>query len=139
LKKNRKLEKNGEYIAAIIVNLIFLYIFNNLLSWHVYFVTNALNEVLWIINLSIIVTIIGNFLMLVYHPIWFRHITKIILNVFAFAAVYFVFIVFPFNFNNAFLNWGLAVLLILAMIGIIIASLVEIVLLVTGKEKLRGN
>jgi hypothetical protein len=133
------MERNGEYIGTIIVNIIFLYIFNNLLNWHVYFVTSAFNEVLWIINLSIAVSIIGNFLMLLYRPEWFRHITKIVLNIIAFVAVYLVYIVFPFNFNNSFLNWGLNILLILAMIGIIIATIVEIYLLITGKQKLRGN
>jgi hypothetical protein len=132
-------QRNGEYIAAIIFNFIFLYIFNNLLNWQVYFVTSALNEVLWIINLSIIVAIVGNVLMLLYRPDWFRHVTKIVLNVVAFIAVYLVYIVFPFNFNNSFLNWGLSVLLILAMIGIIVATIVEIYLLVTGKPKLTGN
>ncbi len=133
------MERNGEYIGAIIVNIILLYIFNNLLNWHIYFVNSAFNEVLWIINLAIIVAIIGNFLMLVYRPEWFRHVTKIVLNIVAFAAVYLVYIVFPFNFNNSFFNWGLSILLILAMIGIIIATIVEIYLLITGKQKLTRN
>ncbi|MGZ7136289.1 MAG: hypothetical protein ACXVHY_10475, partial [Methanobacterium sp.] len=137
--RNIGMERNGEYVSTIIVNIIFLYIFNNLLNWHVYFVTSAFNDVLWIINLSIAVAIIGNFLMLLYRPEWFRHVTKIVLNIVAFAAVYLVYIVFPFNFSNSFLNWGLSVLLILAMIGIIIATIVEIYLLITGKQKLREN
>ncbi len=132
-------ERNGEYIGAIIVNIILLYIFNNLLNWHIYFVTNVFNEVLWIINLSIVVHIIGNFLMLLYRPEWFRHITKIVLNIVAFAVVYLVYTVFPFNFYNSFFNWGLSIILILALIGIIIATIVEIYLLITGKQKLRGK
>jgi hypothetical protein len=132
------MERNQEYTAAIIFNFIFLYIVNNLLNWHVYFVTSALTEVLWFINLSIVVAIIGNILMLLYRPDWFRNVTKIVLNIVAFVAVYFVYIIFPFNFSNSFLNWGLAALLILAMIGIIIATIVEIYLLITGKQKLRN-
>jgi hypothetical protein len=137
MKQNLKTQRNQEYVAAIIFNFIFLYIVNNLLNWHVYFITSALIEVLWIINLSIGVAIIGNFLMLIYRPDWFRNVTKIVLNIVAFVAVYMVYIVFPFNFSNSFLNWGLAALLVLAMIGIIIAIIVEIYLLVTGKPKLR--
>ncbi len=95
MERNIGMERNGEYVGAIIVNIILLYIFNNLLNWHVYFVTSAFNEVLWIINLSIAVAIIGNFLMLLYRPEWFRHVTKIVLNIVAFAAVYLVYTVFP--------------------------------------------
>ena len=132
------MDEKREYIVAIIFNLILLFVFNNLLNWHVYFITSTFNEVLWIINLSIVVTIIGNFFMLLYRPDWFRHVTKIFLNIVAFAAVYIVYKVFPFNFNNAFLNWGLSALLILAMIGIVIAIIVEIYLLITKKPKLRS-
>jgi len=136
LERNRKREQKSEYFVAIIFNLIFLYIVNNLLNWHVYFITNAFNDVLWIINLSIIATIIGNALLLLYSPERFRHVIKIVLNIFAFIATYFVYEVFPFNFYNSFYNWGINILLILAMIGIVIATIVEIYLLVTGRPKL---
>ena len=136
LERNRKREQKSEYFAAIIFNIIFLYIVNNLLNWHIYFITNAFSDVLWILNLTIIVTIIGNVLLLVYSPDKFRHVMKIILNIFAFIAAYFLYVVFPFNFYNSFYNWVVTVLLILAMIGIVIATIVEIYLLVSGKPRL---
>jgi hypothetical protein len=139
LERNREKEQKSEYISAIIVSLIFLYVVNNLLNWHIYFITNAFNEVLWIINLSIIATIIGNALLLLYSPERFRHVMKIIINIISFIAVYIVYKVFPFNFYNSFYNWGFNILLILAMIGIAIATIVEIYLLVTGRPKLIGN
>ena len=126
----------GVGVAQCRISDIFLYIVNNLLNWHVYFITNAFNDVLWIINLSIIATIIGNALLLLYSPERFRHVIKIVLNIFAFIATYFVYEVFPFNFYNSFYNWGINILLILAMIGIVIATIVEIYLLVTGRPKL---
>lgn len=128
--------KKSEYVAAIIFNLIFWYIVNNLLNWHVYFITNAFNDVLWIINFTIIVSIVGNLLLLIYSPERLRHLVKIIINVVSFIATYLVWKVFPFNFYNSFYDWCFSILLILAMIGIIIATIVEFYLLVTGKPKL---
>lgn len=128
--------KKSEYVAAIIFNLIFWYIVNNLLNWHVYFITNAFNDVLWIINFTIIVSIVGNLLLLIYSPERLRHLVKIIINVVSFVATYLVWKVFPFNFYNSFYDWCFSILLILAMIGIIIATIVEFYLLVTGKPKL---
>lgn len=141
MEKNtiKEKSKKSEYIATIIFNLIFLYIFNNLLNWHIYFVTNSFSEVLWIVNLSIIVSIIGNALLVVYDPVRFRHLVKIIINIVSFAAVYLVYEVFPFNFYNSFYNWGFSILLILVMIGIIIGTIVEIYLLITGKPKITGK
>jgi hypothetical protein len=137
LEKQIKKEKSkkSDYIISIIFNLILLYVFNNLLNWHVHFITNALNEVLWIINLSIIATIIINSLLLLYDPEWFRHVMKIVLNIFAFIAVYFLFKVFPFNFNNFYINWGLKILLILGMIGIAIAFIEEFYFLITRRHE----
>jgi hypothetical protein len=139
LEETKKSGQKSEYIAAIIFNLIWWYIVNNLLNWQVYFVTNAFNEVLWIINLSIIVSIIGNALLLFYSPERLRHIVKIFINIISFIAVYIVWTVFPFNFYNSFYDWLFGILLILAMIGITIATIVEIYLLITGKPKLTGN
>jgi len=135
LTKNEKSYKS-EYIIAIIFNLIFLYIVNNLLNWHIYFINNAFNEVLWFIKFLIVSSIIGNALLLLYNPVRFRHVVKIIINIISFIAVYIVWKVFPFNFYNSFYNWGFNILLILVMIGIAIATIVEIYLLVTGKPKL---
>lgn len=128
--------KKSEYIAAIIFNLIFWYIVNNLLNWQVYFITHAFNDVLWIINFSIIVAIVGNALLLFYSPERLRHLVKIIVNVVSFIATYIVWSVFPFNFYNSFYDWCFSILLILGMIGITIATIVEFYLLVTGKPKL---
>jgi len=139
LDRNKKREEKSGYLGAIIVSIIFFYIVNNLLNWHIYFVTNAFNEVLWIINLSILATIIGNGLLLFYSPIRFIHSVKIIINIISFIAVYKVYEVFPFNFYNSFYNWGFNILLVLGMIGIVIATIVEIYLLITGKLKLMEN
>jgi len=126
MERNRKRERNSGYVFAIIFNLIFLYIVNNLLKWQIYFITPAFNEVLWIINISIVATIIGNALLLLYSQESFSHLMKIIMNTINFIAVYFVFEVFPFNFYNSFFNWGLSIFLLLVMIGLVIASLVEV-------------
>jgi len=139
LEETKKSGQKSEYIAAIIFNLIWWYIVNNLLNWQVYFVTNAFNEVLWIINLSIIVSIIGNALLLFYSPERLRHGVKIVINIVSFIAVYLVWELFPFNFYNSFYDWLFSLLLILGMIGIAIATIVEIYLLVTGKPKLIGK
>ncbi len=135
-KDNKEKSHKSEYAGAIIFNLIFIYIVNNLLNWHISFITDSLNSILWIINLSIAVAVTGNFLLLLYDPDWLRHITKILMNIFAFIAAYFIIKVFPFNFSTAYLNEIVFVLIILGMIAIVIASLYELVMLsLLVKEK----
>lgn len=129
-REKNKNSKKSEYIGAIVVNIILLYIFNNLLNWQVYFITNALNEILWIINIAIIVTIIGNIMFLIFNPEWFRHIIKIIMNIFAFTAVYSIYSVFPFNFSSFLIDWSVTIALIFIMVGIVIATIVELFFLI---------
>ena len=131
--KRRKKEKNSkksEYVGAIVVNIILLYIFNNLLNWHIYFITNALNEILWVINIAITATIIGNIILLIFNPEWFRHIIKIILNIFAFTAVYSIYSVYPFNFSSFLIEWSVTIALIFIMIGIAVATIIELFFLI---------
>ena len=137
MKKNRIVEEKRGYVVAIIFNLIFLYVFNNLLNWHVYFVTTALNSVLWIINLSIIVAVIGNALLMLYNPEFFRHVMTTIINIFAFVAIFFLYNVFPFNFNNFYIYWGLNILLIILMIVLAISIIIELYYLMTRKPKIK--
>ena len=128
--EKEKNSKKSKYIGAIIVNIILFYIFNNLLDWHIYFITNALNEILWVINIAITATIIGNIILIIFNPEWFRPIIKIILNIFAFTAVYSIYSIFPFNFSLFLIDWSVIIALIFIMAGILIATIVELFLLI---------
>ena len=134
-KSHKKKAKKSGYIAAIVANIILLYIFNNLLNWQVYFITNALNDILWIINIAIMITILGNVLLLVYNQEWFRHVMKIILNIVAITALYNIFTVFPFNFNSFLVDWSMTIALIFIMVGITIATMMELFFLIIERVK----
>jgi hypothetical protein len=133
LKKSIKDEKEvrtSEFIIAIVINLIFFYIFNNLLNWHLNFITNSFQDVLWIINLTLGFTIIVNALYLFYHPKWLRDSLQIIINILGFLVVYFLYKVYPFNFNQIFISYGLKLVLILIMLAIIAATVYQIMQLI---------
>nr|WP_319372512.1 hypothetical protein [uncultured Methanobacterium sp.] len=125
-----KEHKTSEFIAVIVVNLIFLYIVNNLLSWNLSFITSSFQDVLWIFNLSIAATIVGNVLFLIYHPTWFRSIIRIILNILGFLVVYYLYTVFPFTFSNGLVTFSLKFALIVAMVVMVIVTIVEVVKLI---------
>ena len=129
------LDEKREYVIAIIFNLILLYLFNNLINWHINFVTNALTDILWIINLSITIAILGNALLLIYHPNLFRHVMKTIINIFALVAVFFLYTTFPFNLNNSYLYWTLNILLVIIMVGLAISIIVELIYLLRRPEE----
>ena len=129
------LDEKREYVIAIIFNLILLYLFNNLINWHINFVTNALTDILWIINLSITIAILGNALLLIYHPNLFRHVMKTLINIFALVAVVLLYTTFPFNLNNSYLYWTLNILLVIIMVGLAISIIVELIYLLRRPEE----
>ncbi|KUK73092.1 hypothetical protein [Methanobacterium sp. 42_16] len=133
LLKEKKPHKS-EFIVAIIANLIFLYIVNNLLSWNLSFIAPSFQEVLWIFNLSIGASIVGNILFLIYHPGWFRSLIKIILNILSFMVAYYLYVVFPFILSSG-ITVLVKIVLILVMVVLVITNLVEVVKLILGLLK----
>ena len=122
--------KTSEFVVAIIANIILLYIVNNLLSWNLGFIASSFQDVLWIFNISIAATIIGNILFLIYHPGWFRSIIQIILNILGFIVVYYLYTVFPFILNNGWVVFAVKFALIVAMVVLVIVSIFEVVRLI---------
>lgn len=124
--------KKSEYIFSIIANLILLYIANNLLNWNISFITDVFTQVLWIINLSIVVTILGNVMFLVYDPSWFRHLTKAVMNTFGFIVTYTLYIVFPFSFSQSYTVFAVKLALIIIMVLLVLTVAFEIFKLLFG-------
>lgn len=122
--------KKSAFIAAIVVNIILLYIVNNLLSWNLSFIASSFQDVLWIFNISIAATIIGNVIFLIYHPGWFRSIIRIILNILGFMVVYYLYTVFPFIFSNGWVTFSLKFAFIVAMVVMVIVTIVEVLKLI---------
>jgi hypothetical protein len=129
----KKPGKSG-FIAAIIINLILLFVFNSLLNWGVPFLTSDYSGVLWAINLSIGATIIANILFLVYEAGWFRHLAQLILNVIALFVVFLIYSIFPFTFTAESWAFWIKITLIIIMAGIGIAIIVEIFRLILRKN-----
>ncbi len=133
-KATKKKSGKGGFIAAIIVNLILLFVFNNLLNWGIPFLTSAYSGVLWAINLSIGATIIANILFLVYDAGWFRHLAQLILNVIALFVIFLIYSIFPFTFTAASWASWVKIALIVIMAGIGIAIIVELFKLILRKD-----
>jgi hypothetical protein len=129
LSKKKK-AKTSEFVGAIIFNIIFLYIVNNVLSWNLGFIAPSFQDVLWIFNISICATIVANIIWLVYHPGWFRSIIQIILNILGLLVCYYLLVIFPFIFSQEAYTIALKLLIILGIMGLIISSLVEITRLI---------
>lgn len=130
--------RHDRYVAAIVVNAVLLYVANNLLGWEFpQFLTDDFGKVLWIINLSLVATIVANFTYLGFDAAWFKSATQIGLNALTLTVSVRMYRVFPFDFSSSQFDYApiARIVIILTMVGTVAAMIVELVKLATGVVK----
>lgn len=126
---------HGPYVAAVLVNLGLLFVANNLLAWNVpSFLTEDFTQVLWLIDISLLATVVVNLVYLIYDPAWFKSVCQIGLNVISLSVLGLMYRVFPFDFSLSQFNWApvTRVVLILTMVGTVAGMIVELIKLAGG-------
>jgi len=121
------------YTIAVVGNLGLLFVVNNLLAWGWFpFLTDDFEQLLPIVNLSLIVGAIVNAAFVLYNAQWFRSVGQIVQNVFGLFVVVTTLKVFPFDFSPYRINWTtitrVALIMLVVLIGIgTIAEFVKLV------------
>ena len=121
------------YVIAIVINAALLVVVNNLLAWGwISWLTDEFEEVLPLLNLSLTATILVNVVYLAYDAAWFKSISELGLLVISLAVTIRLYQVFPFDFSAYAADWALLArtVLIIAMVGVGIAMIVQVVKLV---------
>ena len=129
----RQGSKRLGYLVAIAVNVAMLYVVNNLLAWGwPPFLTEDFDQLLPIVNLSLVVSILVNATYLTFDPDWFKSFSQIGIAVISLAVFIRTLQVFPFDFTAYDFNWETLTrtIVYLGMFGVAIAILVESVKLV---------
>jgi hypothetical protein len=102
--KSSQISIVSAYYWAIATNIVLLYAFNNIRFLNLPFLENSLLiSCLWAINLALSFGIMGNFVLLLYHPLWFHYLAQVIMGLLAGLAVYVIYHNFPFVLNTEFL------------------------------------
>ena len=131
----------GTYISSIVFNGIFLFVINKIPEWNPAFITESFADVVWILNASIIVQLIGNGLLILFHPLFFHHLVNLLFSVVSFIAVYRIFRVFPFDFSMV-KDWLITVVrivLVSGMVGTVIACVVHLLGFLTAQRGKSGE
>ena len=127
------------YVVAIIINAALLYLINARPGWQTWDVLTAdFLTVLWIINLSLSLSLIANALYLVYDAPWFRAMCELVLAVVSLIVAVRLYQVFPFDFTAFAYAWTVLarVILVIAMFGSAIAIIVQFVNLIRAAVRI---
>lgn len=136
----RDLARRSGYVVAIAVNVVMLYVVNNLLAWDILpFLTSDFGRVLWLIDISLLATIVVNFIYVAYDQSWFRSLTQVGLNLISLVVAVRMYQVFPFDFSGSSFDWTqiARVVIIFTILGTAVGAVVEAVKLVRAAANLR--
>ncbi|MCK9617712.1 MAG: hypothetical protein M0R21_07730 [Lentimicrobiaceae bacterium] len=132
-----KKKKRGDYLGAIIVNIIILYVINALPRWEPGFITGGYTAALWIMNINFAVRVLGNFFLLLYSERWFRNLANTIFHLMGFIMLISLYVMYPFVFNTISIHWLDKMIKIIIFISIFVTGIQTIVYslkLILGKK-----
>ena len=98
-RRDDKDRSAGTYIAGVAANAIVLFLVNQAADWNLPFLTDGYTAVLWALNLSILVQIAGNAILIFIHPRFLHYLAQAAFNVVSVLAIIILAAVFPFDFS----------------------------------------
>ena len=105
-------------------------------------ITGEFSQWLWILNTTLILSVIGHTILLIFDRYVLRESTLIILNIFGIATVATLLGLFPFDFsvidNANVAKWterGVRIALIVTLVGMGIGTLVSVIRLIINTRK----
>jgi hypothetical protein len=135
-----KEKKRPEIIIAIIMHIIGLAFVNTMMLWRMRthgVVLETWTNILWAMNLSIILQLVGNIVLVFYRPARLYSFVQTLLTAASLLSIVVFLIVFPLDFQQieaGWLNALLRVMIIIAMVGGSIGVIVYIVRAITGTQ-----
>lgn len=120
------------YAIAVLINGALWLVVNVWPGWRAApFLTEATTQVLWLVNLSLVVGLVINAIYLAYDPPWCRALGDLVTTVIALVTTTRIWQVFPFALATHPFNWAMLarVLLMVAIVGSVIGVIAQIVAL----------
>jgi hypothetical protein len=125
-KEEPKQPGKGTIFAGLAINLILLYVVNNLRYMGINVLTeDKLISCMWSLNILFGIGILGNFFVIIYRPVWFFNLVQTLFNAAGVNAFFFIYKLYPFSLDDAMINTTIKIILVLIMVGFFFAFLVE--------------
>jgi hypothetical protein len=127
------------YVAGAVINAVLLWLLHVWPGWDaVPFLTADFEQVLWLVDLSLVVTIALNLLYLIRDPRWLTAAGAVVTTAIGLAAAVRMLQVFPFDFGGSdFWPVVFRVLLWVAVVGSVIGIIANLVTVVRASHDRR--
>jgi hypothetical protein len=131
-KVENKRRKTGEYAGAVIAHAILFFVVNKIPDWNVVFLNSNYYTVLRILNIAIIVQMVGNLMLIFYHPVFLHEFTQALFSVFGLISLIFLLSFFPFDFEELGIEWLETVLRVIFIISLAASAISVVVHVIKG-------
>lgn len=128
-----KEKRTAEYVAAVIANIAVLVFMNTVMLWQQStrgVILESWVAILWAVDLSLLVQIVGNLLLSFYRPAWLSALAQALFSALGVLGLIVFYAVFPLDFSRIvgpWLNTLLRIVLIVGMVGSGIGFIVYLV------------
>jgi hypothetical protein len=116
------------YLVAVAINAVMLYVANRLLEWEwPSFLTQDFDQVLPIVQASLIAGAVINLAYVGFDAPWFKSVGQIVISAIGVAVAVRMFTVFPFDFSRYDFAWDTVAraVIVVAIIGSALGIVVE--------------
>ncbi|MGO4597502.1 hypothetical protein [Terrabacter sp. 2RAF25] len=132
-RAGRASSTTGSYFGGAVVNVVLLVLVNRWPGWEVVpFLTDRMPLVLGLVNASLVVGIVVNLVLTVWHPPRLKALGDLAIGAVGTAAMVRIWQVFPFDLQGSAWETVVRVLLVVGLVGTGMSILVALVRLVRG-------
>jgi hypothetical protein len=139
-----KERRTGEYVGSIVGNIVALVLVNMVLIWRPWtagVILESWVDILWAADLSIVLQIVGSFLLVFYRPRWFDSLLRLLFSAAGLLSLIVFYLVFPIDLSGLvgdWLNLTLRTVLIVGMGVTLIVGIVQLVRFLAAGLHLAG-
>jgi hypothetical protein len=133
------------YIFAAAITVGMWFVINQWPGWQqLSFLTDETQDVLWLVNFSLVVSVALNVVYVIHDPVWLKSLGDLVTTSIGLAVLVRLWQVFPFDFSDYSVNWDgvTRIVLVVAIVGSCIGILVQVVILLrlaVGEVKTGGR
>jgi hypothetical protein len=107
------------YLASAAVNGALLWAVHRLPVWKPFFLLDSYPEVLWALDMSLIVQIVLNLALVFFHPLFFHYLANAVNSLVGIVSLSVLLQVFPVDFSARLGNWANTLFRIVLIVGLV--------------------
>jgi hypothetical protein len=118
------------YLISAAINGVLLWVVNRLPVWKPFFLLDSYSEVLWALDMSLIVQIVLNIVLIFFHPLFFHYLANVVFSLVGIVSLSVLLQVFPVDFSVRLGHWAntfFRIVLIVGLVGSAIGGAVHFV------------